>query len=196
MITGRGVMAALLGCGLLGLESALFASFHAARIEGPPALGAHLALVLVTALPGFGAGGRAKRLQLAAWVALLGPFGVLIGMTLFLPALFGVGLSTNLGLAVAFLVLYGVGWGFFDCNNMPILSQIVRPQVRATGYGVMNMVSISCGGFADWGFGALRDRHVPLYAIFGVFAGLALVSVFIVLGIRPRPSPAAEESPA
>jgi MFS family permease len=111
-----------------------------------------------------------------------------IGTALFLPALFGVGLSTQLGLVIVFLILYGVGWGFFDCNNMPILSQIARPHVRATGYGVMNLVSISCGGFADWGFGALRDRGVPLYAIFGVFAGLALASVFIVLGIRPRPS--------
>ena len=118
-----------------------------------------------------------------------------VGMTLFLPALFGVGLSTQLGPAVAFLVLYGIGWGFFDCNNMPILSQIVRPGVRATGYGVMNLVSISCGGFADWGFGALRDRHVPLYVIFGVFAGMALISVAIVLGIRPRPGLAEKDQP-
>ena len=51
----------------------------------------------------------------------------------------------------------GLGWGFFDCNNMPILSQIVRPELRATGYGVMNLVSISCGGFADWGFGLFRS---------------------------------------
>ena len=50
----------------------------------------------------------------------------------------------------------------------------------------MNLVSISCGGFADWGFGWLRDRHVPLNVIFGVFAGVALLSVFIVLLIKPR----------
>ena len=62
----------------------------------------------------------------------------------------------------SFLALFGLGWGFFDCNNMPILCQIVRPELRATGYGIMNLVSISCGGFADWGFGALRDAHVPL----------------------------------
>jgi hypothetical protein len=49
----------------------------------------------------------------------------------------------------------------------------------------MNLVSISCGGFADWGFGVLRDEHVPLNVIFGVFAGVALLSVFIVLSIRP-----------
>lgn len=69
---------------------------------------------------------------------------------------------------------------------MPILCQVVRPELRATGYGIMNMVSISCGGFADWGFGVLHDRNVPLNVIFGVFAGLALISVAIVLQIRPK----------
>jgi len=54
----------------------------------------------------------------------------------------------------------------------------------------MNLVSISCGGFADWGFGALRDRGVPLQMIFGIFAGVALVSVVLVLLIRPRTAPA------
>ncbi len=109
-----------------------------------------------------------------------------LGMSCFLPALFGVGNAGSLGVAIAFLILFGLGWGFFDCNNMPILCQLVRPELRATGYGVMNLVSISCGGFADWGFGALRDRHVPLNAIFGVFALIALLSVALVLLIRPR----------
>jgi MFS family permease len=110
-----------------------------------------------------------------------------LGMTFFLPALFGVGNAGTLMIAIFFLLLFGLGWGFFDCNNMPILCQIVRPQLRATGYGFMNLVSISCGGFADWGFGWLRDRHVPLNVIFGVFAGIALLSVLIVLLIKPRP---------
>ena len=80
--------------------------------------------------------------------------------------------------AVVFLVMFGLGWGFFDCNNMPILSQIVGPQLRATGYGIMNLVSISCGGLADWGFGILRDRSVPTNLIFSVFAGAAILSIF------------------
>src|SRR5262245_8818959 len=111
-----------------------------------------------------------------------------LGMSFFLPALFGVGNAGTLAAAIGFLILFGLGWGFFDCNNMPILCQIVRPELRATGYGFMNLVSISCGGFADWGFGALRDRGVPLNQIFGVFAGVALLSVIIVLMIRPNPA--------
>jgi hypothetical protein len=92
----------------------------------------------------------------------------------------------TLGVAIAGLIVFGFGWGFFDCNNMPILCQIARPEWRATGYGLMNLVSISCGGFGDWGFGVLRDRDVPINVIFGAFASVALLSVFIVLLIRPR----------
>ncbi len=116
-----------------------------------------------------------------------------IGMSLIVPAIFGVGSAGSLTAAVAFLLLFGLGWGFFDCNNMPILCQIVRPELRATAYGIMNMVSISCGGLADWGFGAMRDRHVPIDVIFGLFAGTAILSIVLVLLIRPRKDLLAKE---
>jgi MFS family permease len=111
-----------------------------------------------------------------------------IGMSLIIPALFGVGNAGTLLTAVLFLALFGLGWGFFDCNNMPILCQLVRPELRATGYGIMNLVSISCGGLADWGFGAMRDAQVPLNVIFSAFAGTAVISVVLVLLIRPKKS--------
>ena len=109
-----------------------------------------------------------------------------IGMSLIVPAMFGVGNASTLVMAVSFLVLFGLGWGFFDCNNMPILCQIVPTELRATGYGLMNLVSISCGGVADWGFGMLQDAKVPLNITFGIFASTAIISVVLVLCIRPR----------
>ncbi len=118
-----------------------------------------------------------------------------IGMSFIIPAMFGVGNAATLGMAIAFLILFGLGWGFFDCNNMPILCQIVRPHLRATGYGIMNLVSISCGGLADWGFGLLRDRKVPLNVIFGAFASTAVISVILVLLIRPRRELSQPEQP-
>lgn len=111
-----------------------------------------------------------------------------IGISLFIPSLFGVGFSGTLLIAIVFLALFGFGWGCFDCNNMPILSQIVRPRLRATGYGIMNLVSISCGGLADWGYGQLRDRRVPDAISFGVFACIALLSVGLMLCIKPQTS--------
>jgi len=110
-----------------------------------------------------------------------------LGMAVIVPAIYGVGAAGSLGTAIAFLILFGLGWGFFDCNNMPILSQIVRPHLRATGFGLMNCASISCGGLADWGFGALRDQGTPLNVIFGVFSGVAMLSAVLVLLIRPTP---------
>jgi len=38
----------------------------------------------------------------------------------------------------------------------------------------------------DWGFGALQDHGVPLTLIFGGFTGVALLSVIVVLLIRPE----------
>ena len=110
-----------------------------------------------------------------------------LGMAAIVPALLGVGIvvgTKSLPLAIMFLMLFGVGWGLFDTNNMPILSQIVRPDQRAAGYGLMNLASISCGGLADVGFGWLRDQQVPLPFVFGGFAALAGLSAWLVLQIR------------
>jgi ACS family D-galactonate transporter-like MFS transporter len=41
-------------------------------------------------------------------------------------------------------MLFGIGFGMFDANNMPILCQFVSARYRATAYGIMNM----CGVFA------------------------------------------------
>lgn len=112
-----------------------------------------------------------------------------LGMALIVPALFSVGNAPSMhsfGLAIFGLILFGIGWGFFDINNMPILSQIVRPDLRATGYGIMNFVSMMFGGVADWSFGYMRDRHVPLNVIFTAFAGVCVLSALLVLLIRPR----------
>lgn len=115
------------------------------------------------------------------------------GTGLIVLAIFGVGNAGSLATAVAFLIVFGIGWGFFDGNNMPILSQVVRPHLRATGYGVMNFVSISCGGLADWGFGLLRSNRIPLNVSFSLFAALAVISIVLVLLIRPKPELTTQE---
>ncbi len=121
-----------------------------------------------------------------------------IGMLLIVPAMIGVGYAPSTGhlwVAVSFLILFGLGWGFFDCNNMPILCQIVAPRLRATGYGIMNLLSISFGGLADWGFGILRDQKAGHFSIFSIIAGAALLSIGLVLLIKPRNTEPADIAP-
>lgn len=109
-----------------------------------------------------------------------------IGMGVCIPALFGIGYAPSLSVAIAFLILFGLGWGFFDANNMPILCQIVRPELRATGYGLMNMASITLGGLAVKQVGAMRDAGSSPDLIFSVCGIAAAAAVVLVLLIRPR----------
>ncbi len=109
-----------------------------------------------------------------------------IGVFLLVPALLGLGYAWSLGAAIGFMVLFGLGWGFFDCNNMPILCQIARSEHRATGYGFMNMVSISVGAGATVALGWMRDRGIKFSVAFMVSAAVALLSALLILFLKPR----------
>ncbi|MDP4277065.1 MAG: MFS transporter [Bacteroidota bacterium] len=70
-----------------------------------------------------------------------------IGLALTVPALCLLGYGTGIGAIVSGGMLFGLGFGMFDTNNMPILCQFVSPRYRATGYGLMNLAGISAGAF-------------------------------------------------
>jgi MFS family permease len=109
-----------------------------------------------------------------------------LGVLLLAPALLFLGYSWNLGVAIAAMILFGLGWGFFDCNNMPILCQIARPEHRATGYGFMNFVSISVGAGATIVLGWMRDHGIKFSVAFAVSAVVALLSAGLILLVKPR----------
>ena len=68
-----------------------------------------------------------------------------IGLTLMVPALIFLGYGTGYFGVMGGAVLFGIGFGMFDTNSMPILCQFVSPRHRAAAYGLMNMAGISCG---------------------------------------------------
>jgi len=109
-----------------------------------------------------------------------------LGIGLCVPALFGLGHLSSMSMAIACMILFGVGFGFYDSNNMPILCQIVGPQYRATGYGIMNMVSIAVGGRATVALGAMRDHGISLAVAFTMLAAVTAISVSLIFFVRPR----------
>jgi len=109
-----------------------------------------------------------------------------LGVLLLVPALLGLGYAWSLDVAITAMILFGLGWGFFDCNNMPILCQIARPEYRATGYGFMNLVSISVGAGATVGLGWMRDHGIKFSVAFAVSAAVALLSAGLILLVKPR----------
>jgi hypothetical protein len=67
-----------------------------------------------------------------------------LGLGLIIPSLLFIGYGHSIFALVMGAVLFGIGFGMFDANNMPILCQFVSARYRATAYGIMNM----CGVFA------------------------------------------------
>jgi predicted MFS family arabinose efflux permease len=109
-----------------------------------------------------------------------------LGVLLLVPALLLLGYAWALPVAIAAMILFGIGWGFFDCNNMPILCQIARPEHRATGYGFMNLISISVGAGATVALGWMRDHGIKFSIAFAVSAAVALLSAALILLVKPK----------
>jgi MFS family permease len=108
------------------------------------------------------------------------------GVLLLALALVGIGYSWNIGAAIVFMVLFGLGWGFFDCNSMPILCQIARPEHRATGYGFMNLISITMGAGATVVLGWMRDHGIRFTVAFTAAAAMAVLSIGLILLVKPN----------
>jgi MFS family permease len=111
-----------------------------------------------------------------------------IGIGLCVPALFGLGHLSSMSMAIICMILFGVGFGFYDSNNMPILCQIVGPQYRATGYGIMNMVSIGTGAIATVALGSMRDHGISLALAFTILAVVTTAGGSLIFFVRPRQS--------
>jgi MFS family permease len=95
-------------------------------------------------------------------------------------------------LAVVGIVLYGVFRTFTDSNMMPILCLIADPRYRATGYGLLNLLSCIIGGVGTYAGGALRDAHIDLSVMYLVIVGVMLICAYLVFSLRPKPDLQAE----
>ena len=109
-----------------------------------------------------------------------------IGLSLTLPSLLFLGFGQSLFSVVGGAVLFGVGFGMFDANNMPILCQFISPKHRAAGYGLMNMTGVFAGAFITDLLGKSTDsgnlgRDLAMLAI-----PVALAVVLLLTTLKPK----------
>jgi MFS family permease len=97
------------------------------------------------------------------------------------PCLMASASTSLLPIAVAGLIVFGLGRGAFDANHMPILRELVDQRYSATGYGLLNMISTASGGVMIYTAGAMMDAHISLAAVFKV-CGAGLVLCGLLLG--------------
>lgn len=118
-----------------------------------------------------------------------------LGLSLTIPALLLLGFGHSRLELVAAGVLFGVGFGMFDANNMPILCQFIPARLRATGYGLMNMVGVFCGAFITDLMGKSSDEG-HLGNSFGYLSFIVAAAVILLLvTLRPKAT-VLEEKPA
>lgn len=106
-----------------------------------------------------------------------------IGLAMMIPALVLIGLAHNAFLSVLAGLVFGVGYGMFDANNMPILCQFVSSRQRAMAYGFMNSLGVIMGAVTTQLLGGLAES-VGLgmcFAFMGVILVIALALQLIVL---------------
>jgi MFS transporter, Spinster family, sphingosine-1-phosphate transporter len=101
------------------------------------------------------------------------------------PFLFLMASTNAFPIAIAGMLMYGLGRGFSDTSTMPILCQIVDSRYRATGYGFLNLFSTFVGGAMIYVGGVLRDSNVNLSVVFQASAVGLIVAALMLLLIRP-----------
>ncbi|MDQ2719231.1 MAG: MFS transporter [Bacteroidota bacterium] len=109
-----------------------------------------------------------------------------IGLALTIPSLLLIGFGHSLFHVIGAALCFGIGYGMFDANNMPILCQFVPQKLRATAYGIMNMVGVFFGAFITDFLGRSSDAG-NLGKDFAMLAGIVLIALIIQLSfLRPK----------
>lgn len=109
-----------------------------------------------------------------------------IGLGLTIPALVLLGFGHSFVAVIGAGILFGIGFGIFDANNMPILCQFVSSKYRATAYGIMNMTGVFAGAFVTdllgrWTDGGKLGTGIAMLAVI-VFIALTVQLYFL----RPK----------
>ena len=109
-----------------------------------------------------------------------------IGLALTIPALLLLGFGNDLTMIVTGGLCFGIGFGMFDANNMPILCQFVSPRHRATAYGIMNMIGVFAGAVITKTLGESTDAG-NLGRDFALMAGVVFIALLLeFLCLRPK----------
>lgn len=109
-----------------------------------------------------------------------------IGLSLMVPALLLLGIGNSLVSMISAALCFGIGYGMFDANNMPILCQFIPSKQRATAYGLMNMTGVFVGALITNILGKWSDSG-NLSRGFAYLAGVVTCALVLqIIMLRPK----------
>ncbi len=109
-----------------------------------------------------------------------------IGLILTIPALFLIGYGSGLVMIVTGAIMFGLGFGIFDVNNMPILCQFVPSRYRATGYGILNLAGISAGAIITNELGKALDAGYMSEVFIAMIAAVGIAITLQLTVLKPK----------
>lgn len=109
-----------------------------------------------------------------------------IGLCLTIPALFLLGYGQGLIAIVSGAFCFGLGFGAFDVNNMPIICQFVSSRYRSTAYGILNLVGISAGAIVTNEFGKAIESGYMDIVFLVMIAALCVAIALQLIVLRPK----------
>lgn len=109
-----------------------------------------------------------------------------IGLSLMIPALVLMGFGNTFAAAIGAGTLFGLGYGLFDANNMPILCQFVPDRSRGTAYGMMNMSGLFIGALATNVLGSLAEKGMMGLGFACMAAALCLALILQLAVLKPK----------
>lgn len=114
----------------------------------------------------------ARALVQAAGFAIAGPFLILTGST------------SSMTVLVVALITFGLGRGLYDCNVMPVVCDTVDLDLRATAYGILNLLGCIAGGVMAAAAGYLKSS-IGLGAALQISGVLMIGCTFLLMRLRP-----------
>lgn len=109
-----------------------------------------------------------------------------IGLALMAPALLLLGFGHSFVTVAGGAVLFGLGLGLFDTNNMPIVCQFFPGRLRSTVYGLMNMTGVLAGAYITQLLGKSMDGNNLGQSFAYLAVGIIVVVLIQLVGLRPK----------
>lgn len=109
-----------------------------------------------------------------------------LGLALMIPSLVFIGFGSTIFSIIAATLFFGIGFGLFDANNMPILCQFVPDKLRSTAYGFMNLVGVFAGALITQVMGAWTGEGNLSLGFAGLGAVVLVALLLEIFFLKPK----------